>query len=76
MEFSYSPLGYAKGKWISLVAILLWIGLLFWEKKGHKLFPEKPVPVPAVADEAESYFEEGGERDDHTEADVHHPQGD
>lgn len=76
VEFSYSPLGYAKGRWISLAAILLWIGLVIWERKGHKLFPEKPAPMLSAVEATESVSAEGGERDDHTEADVHHPQGD
>ncbi|MBQ3075319.1 MAG: YfhO family protein, partial [Clostridia bacterium] len=48
VEFSYSPLGYAKGRWISLVAILLWAALILWERRGHKLVPEKPRPDPIV----------------------------
>ncbi len=91
VEFSYSPLGYAKGKWISLVAILFWIALCIWEKRGHKLFPEKPIPIPdppcpdepsecgvkdAVDQGEEKTPTEGGEALDHPEADVHHPQGD
>lgn len=84
VEFSYSPLGYAKGRWISLVSLLLWALLLVWEKKGHKLFPEKPrpEPEPTVSEEeapeqmSPITHEEGGEVNDHSEADVHHPQGD
>ncbi len=76
VEFSYSPLGYAKGRWISLVAILLWACLVIWEKKGHKLFPEKPLPVPPPAEVQEEITTEGGEACDNPETDVHHPQGD
>lgn len=85
VEFSYSPLGYAKGKWISLVAVLLWVALCIWEKRGHKLFPEKPLPVPTPPaseetdgqeSEEENIPEEGGERSDPAKADVTDPQGD
>ncbi len=81
VEFSYSPMGYAKGKWISAVSILLLIALCFWERKGHKLFPEKPFPpAPETSKEISPRDledeREGGKEDDPSETDVHHPQGD
>ena len=48
VEIIYSPLGYAKGKWISLSSLLLLAALFYWEKKGHVIFPEKKKALPPV----------------------------
>lgn len=51
LSFSYSPAGYAKGKWISLVSVLLFLCLAVAEKKGFRLFPEKePMALTGVED--------------------------
>lgn len=84
ISFSYRPLGFSKGRWISLGAICLLILLFVWEKKGHKLFPETPAkkrreksPQETGLEEQTEKNEEKGENAlDHTEIDVDHAQGD
>jgi uncharacterized membrane protein YfhO len=79
IRLSYSPLGYDKGLWISIGSILLLAVLWVWERKGGKLFPEKPLPPAYVSEEGEGCEGENpvqGEEDDHTETDEHHPKGD
>lgn len=88
LSFSYSPAGYAKGKWISLVSVLIFVCLVIAEKKGFRLFPEKepmaltgaeePEAGPAVVAEENAAETENkeivqGEESDHTEIDEHHP---
>ncbi len=86
IDFSYSPLGFEKGLVISLVSLLLWIGLWYGEKKGFRLFRDKPLPaVEPETEEAEQQEQEAGasgicdEKEggpcDRTEIDEHHPQG-
>ena len=89
LSFSYSPAGYAKGKWISLVSVLLFLCLAVAEKRGFRLFPEKdpmaltgaeegiidPAPTTEKVPAAETEKKETvqGEESDRTETDEHHP---
>lgn len=41
LSFSYSPAGFEKGSYISIVSILIFIALAVAEKKGFRLFREK-----------------------------------
>lgn len=79
IRLSYSPLGYEKGLWISVGSLLLLAALWVWERKGGKLFPEKPLPPAPVDEEGKECETENstqGEDHDHTETDEHHPEGD
>ncbi len=85
LELKYSPRGFVPGVWITLVSLVLFVLLCFFERSGGKLFPEKPQPVPMETplekeeclagekDEIEEKKEFTGEEDDHPEADVYHP---
>ncbi len=55
LSFSYSPAGYAKGRWISLVSVLIFVCLAVAEKKGFRLFPEKePMALTGAEEKEES----------------------
>lgn len=85
VSFSYSPAGYAKGRWISLGSVLLFLALAVAEKKGFCLFREKdPLPLtgreepeeeilPSEETEEKNETVSQGEERDHTEIDEHHP---
>ncbi len=68
VEFHYSPAGFAKGRWITAVSLVLLILLFVWEKKEHKLFPEKSMPCSPERKE-EGQGEEGGKTCDSAETD-------
>ena len=73
LVFRYSPLGFEKGLGISFVSLLLLIALAIWERKGHKLFPEKSLLSP---EGGKKQMGEGDAENDVAEADEPDPQGD
>ncbi|MBR2615847.1 MAG: YfhO family protein [Clostridia bacterium] len=85
IEFVYSPLGFEKGLWISVVSLLLLGALFVWELRGGKLFPEKPLPEKPCPEkeqekdegdeETERKENEEAKQDETAEADEHHPEG-
>ncbi|MBR5295637.1 MAG: YfhO family protein, partial [Clostridia bacterium] len=86
VEFEYSPKGYVAGAWISSIFAILLIALFLWERKGHRLFPDKIYPMPEeikeenlpeedCAQPLEEKEKEGSGEIDASEIDVNHTQG-
>ena len=54
LSFSYTPAGFTAGLMITLFGIVLFILLVTFERKGHKLFPEKERAEKTVENLPES----------------------